>query len=210
MKPEFIARQSRLPHGWLGQVVARVMALETDAVNRRAVERLALKPGETVLELGYGHGRTLKKVLDQNVGVAAGIDPSDVMFRLAGRRLRREIGQGRCELHRGEARHLPFGDQCFDAAFAVHVVYFWTDPRAEFAEIRRVLRPGGRLLLGFRPRNEQTLLDLPACAYTLRSVEEVATLLLQTGFAEAQGEVEQIGQTEMAWLVAREEGAVGD
>jgi SAM-dependent methyltransferase len=209
MKPEFIARQSRLPHGWLGEIIARVMGLETRAVNRRAVERLAPRPGETVLELGCGHGRTLKKILDQNVLLAAGVDPSDVMFRLAGRRLRREIRERRCELHLGEARHLPFGDRRFDAACAVHVVYFWTDPLAEFAEIRRVLRPSGRLLLGFRPRSKATLLELPNCAYTLRSVDEIATRLLQAGFAEAQGELEQIGQTEMAWMIARPAGAVG-
>ena len=154
-------------------------------------------------------GRTLKKILDQNVLLAAGVDPSDVMFRLAGRRLRREIRERRCELHLGEARHLPFGDRRFDAACAVHVVYFWTDPLAEFAEIRRVLRPSGRLLLGFRPRSKATLLELPNCAYTLRSVDEIATRLLQAGFAEAQGELEQIGQTEMAWMIARPAGAVG-
>jgi len=128
------------------------MALETDAVNRRAVERLELKPGEGVLELGCGHGRTLKKILDRDVRIAAGIDPSDVMFRLAGRRLRREIRQGRCELYQGEACHLPFGDQRFDAALAVHV---------------------------------------------------------EAGFTEAKGELEQIRQAEMGWVVARVRAAVG-
>ena len=103
MKPELIARQSRRPHGWLGEIVARVMSLETDSVNRRAVDRLALAPGESVLEVGCGHGRTLQKLLRGAARMAAGIDPSDVMFRLALRRLRLEIREGRSDVRLAEA-----------------------------------------------------------------------------------------------------------
>ena len=46
MKSELIARQSRLPQGWLGEIVARVMSLETTAANQRAIERLGQMPNK--------------------------------------------------------------------------------------------------------------------------------------------------------------------
>src|SRR5262245_20210729 len=152
MKPELIARQSRRPSGWFGEIVARVMAFETAAANRIAVERLSLRNGEAVLEIACGHGRTLTGLARTSSGFVAGIDPSEVMVRLARRNLQRWIECGRAEVSLATSEALPYPDARFDAALAVHVLYFWTDPLRDLREIRRVLRPGGRLLPGCRPR----------------------------------------------------------
>ena len=61
-KSERIARQSRRPSGWLGEIVARVMAFETARANRFALERLNAREGEAILEIGCGHGRTLGRL----------------------------------------------------------------------------------------------------------------------------------------------------
>jgi SAM-dependent methyltransferase len=183
MKPEWIARQSRRPSGWLGELVARVMAWETGAANAFAVDQLPLEPGAAVLEIGCGHGRTLAALARRvRGGTVAGVDPSEVMVRHATGRLRAEIARGRAEVHRAEAARLPFADARFDAALAVHVLYFWPEPLVELREIRRVLRPGGVLALGFRPDDAGARASLPASVYHLRSVEDVAKLLREAGF----------------------------
>src|SRR5512139_4117203 len=96
-KPELIARQSRRPSGWLGEIVARVMAFETAPANRIAVEELAVRSREAVLEIGCGHGRTLSRLAESPCAHLAGVDPSEVMVRLARRRTRRWIDAGRAE-----------------------------------------------------------------------------------------------------------------
>ena len=63
-KSELIARHSAHPRGPLGQIVARLMALDTAAVNRHVLKALEPKPGERILELGCGHGRSLRRVAD--------------------------------------------------------------------------------------------------------------------------------------------------
>jgi ubiquinone/menaquinone biosynthesis C-methylase UbiE len=202
VKSELIARQSRLPSGWLGEIVARVMSIETAAANRSAVARLAPALGEEILEVGCGHGRTLREILARGAGRVAGVDPSDVMVSMTARRLRREIERGRAVVQRGEAADMPFEDARFDAALAVHVLYFWPQPEDELREIRRVLRPGGRLILGFRPRDELSMAAVPASVYTLRTVEEVAELLTQAGFESLHTELEPRAIPPMAWVRA--------
>jgi ubiquinone/menaquinone biosynthesis C-methylase UbiE len=178
MKPEWIARQSRCPSGWIGEIVARVMSLETRAVNALALSRLPLEAGDAVLEVGCGHGRTLAKLAARvGGGFVAGIDPSEVMVRLATRRMKSAIACGHASVHTAEAGRMPF-----EAALAVHVLYFWSRPEEELHEIRRVLRPGGVLLLGFRPDGPETRASVPGSIYHLRSVEEVEKLLAEAGF----------------------------
>jgi hypothetical protein len=74
---------------------------------------------------------------------------------------------------------------------------------ADLREIRRVLRPGGRVLLGYRPRDEQLLAELPATVYALRSVEEIEGLLGESGFAEIRSAERPIGKSRYAFTEAR-------
>jgi SAM-dependent methyltransferase len=202
-KPELIARQSRQPSGWLGEIVARVMGVETQPVNQIALEQLAVRAGEAVLEIGCGHGRTLARLARTSCSFLAGIDPSDVMVRLARKRLRRWIDAGRAEVRLASSAKIPHADQRFDAVFAVHVVYFWNQPLADLLEIRRVLRPGGRLLLGYVPRDERTLAALPASVYALRSVEEIEGLLAESGFVEIHSMERSMGKARYVYTASR-------
>ena len=133
----------------------------------------------------------------------AGIDPSEVMVRLARKRMRRWIDAGRAEVSLASSAKIPHPDGRFDAALAVHVVYFWTQPLADLGEIRRVLRPGGRVVLGYRPRDEQTLASLPATVYALRSVDEIEKLLAESGFVEIHSAERSIGKARYAYSQAR-------
>lgn len=202
-KPEFIARQSRRPSGWFGEIVARVMAFETGAANRIALDELAVCADEVVLEVGCGHGRTLARLAETPCAFLAGIDPSEVMVRLARKRMRRWIDASRADVSLASSAKIPHPDGRFDAALAMHVIYFWNDPVSDLREIRRVLRPGGRLLLGYRPRDQQTLAGLPASVYVLRSVAEVEALLADAGFEAVRSAERTIAGSGFAYSQAR-------
>ena len=208
-KPELIARQSRHPSGWLGEIVARVMAFDTARANRIAVERLGVEAGEAVLEIGCGHGRTLARIAETPCRLLAGVDPSEVMVRVARRRLWPWIEAGRAEVSLAASSALPFPDARFDAALAVHVLYFWSDAATDLREIRRVLRPGGRVLLGYRPRDAETIAALPASVYALRSVEETEELLGQSGFVAIRSTAHSLGKSTFVCTEARRPEPLG-
>lgn len=191
-KPAFIARQSAHPTGWFGHVVARVMALDTARANRRVLARLEPKPGENVLELGCGHGRTLREIARRVApGLAVGVDPSEVMRSVARRTLRREIAAGRARIEDGRADRVPCPDAGFDKVVSVHTLYFWPDLDAGLRELRRVLRDGGELLLAFHDGSHPAKAkELPASVYTLHRAETVADALEAAGFHEITCEID--------------------
>jgi ubiquinone/menaquinone biosynthesis C-methylase UbiE len=187
-KPELIARQSAHPRGFLGHIVARVMALDTAKVNRQMLERLEPKPGERILELGCGHGRALRPVAERVApgGVAVGIDPSEVMCGVARHHARRALAAGHARVAAGYSDHLPEPDASFDKAFSVHTLYFWPDLARGLRELRRVLKENGELWLAFHSSdNEEIAAELPPSVYTLRSRDEVRVALSDAGFRDA-------------------------
>lgn len=186
-RPEFIARQSSRPSGALGRVIAWIMARETATLNDRAVAALDLRPTDSVLEIGFGHGRTVQRIAAAVPGgQVAGIDVSGSMTRVATRRNRTAVAEGRVELRTGDAAALPFADGRFDKALSVHTLYFWPEPAACLRELHRVLRPGGALVLGFTRKDSPRAAGFPAAVYTFRDDQEVAGLLRAAGFASIE------------------------
>jgi ubiquinone/menaquinone biosynthesis C-methylase UbiE len=129
---------------------------ELAAVPEAAVESFAgvanpwelgrLAPGDRVLDLGCGAG-TDTLVAAQMVGPEGwviGIDMTLEMLAKA-RRAADELGAENVELVEADAEHLPFPDASFDVVISNGVIDLVPDKEAVFAEIFRVLRPGGRI-----------------------------------------------------------------
>jgi SAM-dependent methyltransferase len=139
------------PRGALGWIAGRMMARMNAAMNRACIDVLAPQPGERVLEVGFGHGETLAAIAERiGDGLVAGADPSSTMVRMARRRNRRALGEGRVRLDRASVVALPYAASAFDAVLSVNAIQHWGDREAGLAEVRRVLAPGGRLVLGLR------------------------------------------------------------
>ena len=105
-----------------------------------------LEPGERVLDLGSGAG-TDSLVAAQMVGPAGfvtGIDMTAAMLAKA-RAAATEMGATNVEFVEGEAERLPFSDASFDVVISNGVIDLVPDKDAVFAELYRVLAPGGRM-----------------------------------------------------------------
>jgi arsenite methyltransferase len=121
-----------------------------DVVEQRGVVRAALdlKPGEDVLDIGSGPG-LLTAEMAAEVGPGGsvhGVDPSESMLTI-GRTRELATGSSPVTFTAGDANTLPFPDASFDATVATQVYEYVADMPAALAEARRVLRPGGRLLI---------------------------------------------------------------
>jgi len=124
--------------------------LTADVVEQRRtiLRALALRPGERVLDVGSGPGLLAFEMAEAvgPAGLVHGIDPSPSMLEIARRRtVPREAAP--VELGAGEATDLPFPDARFDVVVSTQVYEYVQDMPAALSEVRRVLVPGGRVLV---------------------------------------------------------------
>src|SRR5690242_16731951 len=109
---------------------------------RRALvlEALAPQPGDAILDVGCGPGFYVADLLELGATVT-GVGSSPAMLAMARRR-----APG-ARLLEGAATRLPVADGAFDRALSVQVFEYVADVEGALAELGRVLRPGGRLLI---------------------------------------------------------------
>ncbi len=200
-RPEFIARQAGHPTGLLGRLLARIMAIETATINQRVLELLELENASRVLEVGFGHGRTLARVAQlAPKGFVAGIDISAEMVQMAQRHNRNSVAKGLIDVKRASSDQIPYPDESFDRVYAVHTLYFWNDPLAHLREIRRITRVGGLFVLAFGPKeDEHAVAAFPESVYRFYSIDEAQHFLSKAGFSNVSMAHEPIASREIAF-----------
>ena len=106
---------------------------------------------DSVLEVGFGPGVIIQRLSKlAAAGHIAGIDPSQEMVAQARARNDNRHQEWSCRPPaRLSVEHLPFDDNAFDKAPAINSMQVWPDSAAGLREMRRVIKPSGRVALGF-------------------------------------------------------------
>jgi ubiquinone/menaquinone biosynthesis C-methylase UbiE len=137
------------PHGAVGRVFGLLMTLINAPAFEFAERALAPQSGDAILEIGFGTGRLVRR-LAARARFVGGVDPSPLMVETGRKANATAIERGQVDLRLGDAGALPWPEGTFDKACALHSFQFWPDPAAGLAEVRRVLKPHGLLLLMLR------------------------------------------------------------
>lgn len=203
-RPTIIARQSGHPTGWLGALIARIMARETTFENQHSLNLLDLQRQDRLIDIGTGHGATLKtatKAIDD--GLIVGVDPSAVMVRLARRKNRCSIKRGLVEVHCAQASSIPFPDAHFTKLMTVHTIYFWPDLAHQLVEIHRLAASGARFVMCFRPQEDPTFAGkFPDSIYHIRPKDLVLDAIEDAGFTLTSVEDEETERGRLIWAAA--------
>jgi SAM-dependent methyltransferase len=194
------ARQLGKPSGWFGRVVmASILNQGNRALIEAAVMELSAKTGERIVDVGFGGGHALQLIAPVvRPGRAAGVEISDAMIDAAKRRFGETI-----EVHRANALAMPFEDGWFDGILSVNTIYFWNDPGAVLRELRRVLKPDGRLVLGIRKKEVLRWSPVTWFGFRLYSSREIERMMRNAGFEAA---IRRTGPGELV-VVARPRAA---
>src|SRR5450432_2854389 len=139
--------------------VREALELQLAPLGRHALAALAPQPGENVLDIGCGGGETaldLARAVAPD-GTVVGVDLSASVLAFARRGAK---GCERVRFVQADAQLFPFEPASFDAAFSRFGVMFFADPAAAFINIRRSLRPNGRLAFVCWRSLEENQLDI--------------------------------------------------
>ena len=181
--------QLRNPTGRRGRWIGQLMSIVNQRPNRLAIEALQVSEADSVLELGIGSGWALEKLTKTaRFNRIFGIDQSADMLLLASRRNRRARPRRTILLAQAKFDTLPFPSASFERVLAVNVAYFFDKDGRDVREARRVMRPGGRMVIYVSDR--ATLANWPfAREDTHRSYDrdELIAAIRRGGFA--QGEI---------------------
>jgi demethylmenaquinone methyltransferase/2-methoxy-6-polyprenyl-1,4-benzoquinol methylase len=114
-----------------------------------ALDKLDIKKGENILEVGFGTGHCLEEIAEKvgKNGKAYGIDISSGMLDITKSRLEKKGLADRVELYCGDAINMPYNKSMFDAVFMSFVLELFDTPEIPVIlnEIKRILKPNGRL-----------------------------------------------------------------
>jgi ubiquinone/menaquinone biosynthesis C-methylase UbiE len=181
-----VVRQFGHPRRVGGRLAGWVMAHRSS--NRRrnqwVVRLLDVQPTDRVLEVGFGPGLAIAALSGRATrGKVYGVDHSEVMFRQAAKRNAAAIRDQRVKLFQTPVERLPPFDEPLDAILAVNSLGFWTEPAQRLADLRVLLRPGGRIAIATQPR-------CPGAtpATSAHAAVEIENLLHEAGFSRTRVE----------------------
>lgn len=169
----FLMRAFGRPRGILGRLGGMVMARMNADFGVWVAGLLEIGSNDRVLEVGFGPGVVIERLARLALsGHIAGVDPSTEMVAQARARNSRAIHEGHVDLRLGSVESLPFDKESFDKTLAINSMQVWPRALAGLQEIRRVMKPGGRIALGFTRHSGQ-------------ANEGITEVLVAAGFGDA-------------------------
>ena len=182
-----LAKHLANPDGPIGVAVTASLNKTNAGIYAAALAALALQEGDRILEIGFGNGREIDRLLSGAPGVLfTGVDISHTMIAEATACNAAAVEEGRVTLRQASSSALPFADSSFDKALAPNTIYFWENPLADLRQIRRVIRMGGRLVLAAIAPSSTKNREHFRFGFRFYEPDQLRALFGQAGFANAE------------------------
>ncbi len=181
--------RARLFYKYLSKVYDRVNPFVwTEEMRDEAVAMLDLEPDDRVLDVGCGTGFGTAGLLE-HVEEVHGLDQSEHQLAQATAKFGVD---GSVRFYRGDAERLPFPDDSFDVVWSSGSIEYWPNPVATLAELRRVARPGGTVLVVGPDAPNNTVFRKVADAIMLfYDADEADRMFDEAGYADYEHHVQQ-------------------
>ncbi len=180
---EAIARQLRQPSGEYAIPVGEKMNEGNLHINLNTIAALNLETNDNLLEIGMGNGFFVKNILSTNHSIKyTGCDFSEIMVDEAIKQNENFILNGQAQFYNRDANDLSFEKETFNKVFTINTIYFWDNPQIVLAEIWRVLKPKGKIIISLRPKFIMELYPFVKYGFKTFSKDDLAELISKNNF----------------------------
>jgi ubiquinone/menaquinone biosynthesis C-methylase UbiE len=181
----FFSNQARKPTGLFGRFIMSTIFDKGNAdLNSFVYELLSVQPDDHILEIGFGTGKLINKMVQQIIdGSIVGVDFSDTMISIAKKKNRKHVDKGKVKLLRGNFDEMTFGNEYFTKVCSVNTLYFWSNPEYTTRKIANIIKPKGKLVLAFEDIEQLKQRNLSSDIFHLYSKDAVQHLLIAAGFS---------------------------
>jgi SAM-dependent methyltransferase len=199
-----LLNQCKRPNGAFGRVLARGMNSSHSPLTTWALGHIGVAGNTVALDVGCGGGRTVDRLARMAAdGWVVGLDYSEDSVVVSRRKNAKHIHTGRVEICQASVSDIPYEDNTFDLVTGIETFYFWPAPDTDLLEVRRVMKPRGRLLIActmykggkYDARNRRFVDEIDM---TYLSVDEFHKLLEASGF----GDIEVVVEYGRGWICA--------
>jgi demethylmenaquinone methyltransferase/2-methoxy-6-polyprenyl-1,4-benzoquinol methylase len=180
---------ARLFYKYLSKVYDRINPfIWNEAMRDDALEWFAIDETDRVLDVGCGTGFATEGLL-QHTDTVHGLDQSRHQMEKA---FGKFGARDRVRFYRGDAERLPFADDSFDKIWSSGSIEYWPNPVDALAEFRRVVKPGGRVLVVGPDYPDTPLFQRLADAIMLFYGEDAAQRMFEAaGFVDIEHHIQQ-------------------
>jgi len=180
---------ARLFYKYLSKVYDRINPfIWNEAMRDDALEWFAIDETDRVLDVGCGTGFATEGLL-QHTDTVHGLDQSRHQMERA---FAKFGARDRVRFYRGDAERLPFADDSFDKIWSSGSIEYWPNPVDALAEFRRVVKPGGRVLVVGPDYPDTPLFQRLADAIMLFYGEDAAQRMFEAaGFVDIEHHIQQ-------------------
>ena len=178
-----IAKQLRQPQGDGATKIGEAMNDGNRFMNLNAISELDVQDGECILEIGMGNGFFVKNIFEEKAGVKyIGCDFSEDMIKQSTAINSDLVHEGKADFRLSNAESMPVDENSVDKILTINTVYFWENKEEVLSQFRKVLKPNGRVVLSFRPKEEMVNFPMTQYGFNMFAMDEVADLFLKNGF----------------------------
>lgn len=179
-----MAAQLRKPEGDNASKTGDMMSKGNMHIIHDTFKALNAHAKDNILEIGMGNGFYVKDILERSDDILyTGCDYAELMVQESEKLNANWISNGRAKFIHSDITSLPFQSEVFDKIFTINTIYFWDNETAALNEIKRVLKPHGRFIIGFRPRHQTEKYPFTQYGFNQFSKKDVESLLTDNGFS---------------------------